>query len=186
MPVSEVMFETNDPVTARLALEKVLGAEGYTIQENSLGTITAKHHLSLNRYGHSLEIIFDPATKQCINTTIVLRIDHRQSKDYIKSLVGALAGVLPNMRITSIKPDMSIDVETKKSEAQPGTMNCIPLEPLAKKWECQNCGFENEVTLERCSICGANRHAFAEPEVSSPNSETNEITENDQMENGEL
>ncbi len=76
MPICEVLFEIADPVAARSALSNVLEASRYKIKENTLRKIVAYHQLSLKKFGHKIEVEFDPATTQCILTTVTLRIDH--------------------------------------------------------------------------------------------------------------
>ena len=75
MPVSEVLFEINDPVTARAAIKRLLETNRYAVKEFSLRKIVAEHKLSVTRYGHKVEIEFDPPTTQCVLTTVTLRID---------------------------------------------------------------------------------------------------------------
>jgi hypothetical protein len=164
MPLSEVMFEINDPVATRLSLRKLLETNGYKITQNSRQKIVAKHKLSITRYGHKVEIEFDPPTDQCIEVTVTVRINHNDSTTYIKSLFGKLSKVLPNMKVTSIKPKMTLNYETPVSAAMPSKPYCKQIGEDTKSWKCQNCGLDNDLDQDLCVHCGEKRHAVEEEE----------------------
>ena len=164
MPVSEVLFEIADPVAARSALVNVLEASRYKIKENTLRKIVAYHQLSLTKFGHKVEIEFDPATAQCILTTVTLRIDHSESLEYMKALIDKLGKILPTMKITSVKPKMSLGFKESANVAKAEIVHCEEIEQKANGWRCQYCGFENILGLDRCKNCGRLRRSVVEPE----------------------
>ena len=165
MPICEVLFEISDPVGARLVIIKALEGNKYKVKENTLRKIVAQHQLSLTKNPHKLEIEFDPPTKQCILTTVTLRIEHSDCKDYMKTVVRALVKDLPGMKITSVKPKMSFDFKETNSVAKPPqSVHCQEIEKKASSWSCQYCGFENALGLERCKHCGRLRRSVVEPE----------------------
>jgi hypothetical protein len=177
MPLSEILFEVNDPVAARLNIKKLLETNDYKIKEYSLKKIIAEHKMSFNRFGHLVEVEFDPPTEQCIVTTITLRIDHHDSKTYIKFLFGKLAKVVPKLTVTSVKPDMFLDYDAALATVA---------EPLCKEigghstsgWRCPNCGLENKIMLDMSARCGTRRHDLDEvepfPDTNEDNSDTPE------------
>ena len=164
MPVCEVLFEISDPVAARLAIIKALEANKYKIQENTLPRIVAQHQLSLTRHWHKVEVEFDPPTNQCIPVTVTLRIDHSDCQDYMKAVVAKLGEVLPNLKITSVKPKMSLNLKTKADFAESATVKCKEIEPELKSWRCKHCGSENDLDADLCKTCGTVRHALVDPE----------------------
>lgn len=164
MPVCEVLFEISDPVSARSALSNVLESTRYKIKENTLRKIVAIHQFSLTKFGHKLEVEFDPATTQCILTTVTLRIDHSESLEYMKALVNKLAKILPAMKITSVKPKMSFDFKIAANVAQPESVQCEQFEQQPSGWRCQYCGFENALGSDMCKSCGMLSHSVIEPE----------------------
>jgi len=180
MPLSEVLFEINDPVAARLALSKVLETNRYKITQNSKQKIVAKHKLSVTRYGHIVEIEFDPPTDQCIEVTITVRIDHNDSTTYINSLFGKLSKVLPNLKVTSVKPKMTLNFEPSVNEAPPSAPYCKQIGDGKTSWRCQNCGLDNDLAQDLCSHCGEKRHAVEEEEsFTDVEEETGELQEDD-------
>jgi hypothetical protein len=182
MPLSEVLFEINDPVAARLALRKVLETNGYKITQNSIKKIVAKHKLSVTRYGHMVEIEFDPPTDQCIEVTVTLRIDHNDSTTYIKSLFEKLSKVFPNMKVTSVKPKMSLNYKTPVNVAALSEPVCKQIGDVSASWKCQNCGLNNNLTQDICTGCGEKRHTLEMEEEESftdVEEETDESQEDD-------
>ena len=164
MPICEVLFEITDPVTARSALISVLEKSRYRIKENTLPKIVAYHQLSLTRFGHKIEVEFDPATDQCIPITVTLRIDHDDCKEYMKSVVTKLVKILPAMKITSVKPKMSFKFKVAANAAKSETVHCKQIGQESSGWSCQYCGFENALGLDRCKSCGRLRRSVIEPE----------------------
>jgi hypothetical protein len=158
------MFEINDPVGTRTVIIKTLEANEYKVKQNTLPKIVAQHQLSLTRNPHKIEIEFDPPTNQCILTTVTLRIEHNDCKDYMKAVVGKLAKVLPNMKITSVKPKMSLRFKGTANVAKSETVHCKQIEAEPSGWRCQYCGFENAVGLDRCKKCGMLIHSLIDPE----------------------
>jgi len=164
MPLSEVLFEITDPLAARQALTKLLETNGYKVTQNSRQKIVAKHKLSATRYGHVVEIEFDPPTDQCIEVTVTLRIDHNDSTTYIKSLIWKLSKVVPNMKVTSVKPKMTLNLAPSTNAAATSVPYCKQIGEGAKIWVCQNCGLDNDLDQELCVHCGEKRHAEEEEE----------------------
>jgi hypothetical protein len=164
MPLSEVLFEITDPVAARLALRKVLETNGYKVTQNSKQKIVAKHRLSATRYGHMVEIEFDPPTDQCIEVTVTIRIDHNDSTTYIKSLFWKLSKVLPTMKVTSVKPKMTLNLAPSTNAAAPSVPLCKEIGDGTGSWSCQNCGLDNNLDQELCTHCGEKRHTEEEEE----------------------
>lgn len=164
MPICEVLFEINDPVGARLVIIKALEATKYKVKQNTLRKIVAHHQLSLTKNPHQIEIEFDPPTRQCVLTTVTLRIDHSDCKNYMKTVVRTLLKVLPSMKITSVKPKMSFDFKETGNVANLEAVHCKEIEPERKDWACQYCGFENVLGLNRCKNCGKLRRSEVEPE----------------------
>ena len=163
MPLSEILFEVNDPVAARLEIKKLLETNDYKIKEYSLKKIIAEHKMSFNRFGHIVEVEFDPPIEQCIVTTITLRIDHHDSKTYIKFLFGKLAQVVPKLTVTSVKPEMSLDYDAALATVAEPLCKEIG-SPSTSGWQCPNCGFENNTALDMCTRCGTRRHDLDEAE----------------------
>jgi hypothetical protein len=184
MPICEVLFEVTDPVAARSALMNVLEASRYKIKEKTFRKIIAFHQFSLTKFGHKVEVEFDPATNQCILTTVTLRIDHSESLEYMKALVNKLAKNLPTMKITSVKPKMSFDFKQVANAASLETGYCEEIVQKTNGWPCQYCGFENVSGLDRCRHCGRLRRSEVEPEELEhelrPFEETNDDSDNDE------
>jgi hypothetical protein len=164
MPICEVLFEIADPVGARSALINLFEGNQYKVKENTLRKIVAYHQLSLKNFGHKVEVEFDPATTQCILTTVTLRIDHSESLEYMKSVTNKLAKILPTMKITSVKPKMSLGFKEAAKVAEPETVHCEEIEQNPRSWRCQYCGFGNALGLDRCKHCGRLRRSVIEPE----------------------
>jgi hypothetical protein len=179
MPISEVMFEIDDPVAARITLRELLETNSYKITQSSKQKIVAKHKLSVTRFGHTVEIEFDPPTDQCIVTTVTVRIDHSDSTTYIKSLFGKLAKDLPNLKVTSVKPKMSLNYETPVNLAKTSAPYCKQIGEGTESWRCQNCGLDNDLAQELCTHCGEKRHAFEEEESFTDVEEDNSGAEED-------
>ena len=185
MPICEVLFEISDPVGARTIIIKVLEANEYKIKQNTLQKIIAQHQLSLTRNPHKIEIEFDPPSTQCILTTITLRIDHNDSKDYMRSVIGKLGKVLPNLKITSVKPKMSFNFKVPANVAKPMKVDCEEIGQDSGGWRCQDCGFENALGLDRCKNCGVLRHSLIDPEVSDIDELPTSEEKNDDADNVE-
>ena len=164
MPICEVLFEINDPVAARSALLNLLEQGRYKIKENTLQKIVAIHQLSLTKFGHKVEAEFDPATNQCILTTVTLRIDHSESLEYMKSLINKLAQIFPDLKVTSVKPKMSLGFNVAANVATLEKVHCEEIKQESSGWRCQYCGFENELGLDRCRKCGRLSHSLIVPE----------------------
>jgi len=164
MPICEVLFEITDPVGARSAIINLFEGNQYKVKENTLRKIVAFHQLSLREFGHKVEVEFDPATTQCILTTVTLRIDHSESLEYMKSVINKLAKILPTMKITSVKPKISLDFNEAANVDKPETVHCEEIEQNPSGWRCQYCGFENVLGLDRCKSCGRLRRSVVEPE----------------------
>ncbi len=180
MPLSEVLFEITDPVAARQALTKLLETNGYKITQSSKPKIVAKHKLSVTRYGHVVEIEFDPPTDQCIEVTVTVRIDHDDSKTYVKSLFWKLSKVLPYMKVTSVKPKMTLNLAPSTNGAAPPAPYCKEVGEGTKSWVCQNCGLDNDLDQDLCVHCGEKRHAEEEEEpFTEVEEDTDELQEDD-------
>lgn len=163
MPLSEVLFEINDPVAAHAALKRLLETNGYTIKEFSVKKILGEHKLSVTRYEHKVEIDFDPPTNQCVPTTVTFRIDHADSVTYVKALFGKLSGMLPGMKLTSVKPDMSLEIKAPVTMLKPAEPLCQEISER-KSWRCKNCGEDNNLAFDLCTHCGTKRHSVDEEE----------------------
>jgi hypothetical protein len=97
-------------------------------------------------------------------TTVTLKIDHSESLDYMKAAVNELVKILPTMKITSVKPKMSLGFKEATNIAKPEIVHCEQIEQKPNGWSCQYCGFEKVLGLDRCKNCGRLRHSVIEPE----------------------
>ncbi len=82
----------------------------------------------------------------------------------MKSVVTKLVKILPAMKITSVKPKMSLDFKETANVAEPEIVHCEEIEQKPSGWACQYCGFENALGLDRCKNCGRLRRSVTEPE----------------------
>jgi hypothetical protein len=82
----------------------------------------------------------------------------------MKALVTKLVKILPAMKVTSVKPKMSLDFKETVNDAKPEIVHCEQIEQKPKSWSCQYCGFENALGLDRCKNCGRLRRSVTEPE----------------------